>query len=156
MKTKQLIAVVLMTDLIFQSACTKVVPEQTNAAPQQTKAARIREIDAQLANWRSTGRTEDADTRAALKAERSLLAADLGYSTPTVMTVSAPVVAATPVQTTPSVIVAPDSTRDAQNRWQSMAADSKWMDTTYQTQTHGRPVYSSHYYYDANGHRVYY
>ncbi len=108
-----------------------------------------------FANWVSTGRPEDAEKRVALKAERALLAADLGYSTPTVMAVSPPVVAATPVQATPNVIVATDSTRDAQNRWQSMAGNSKWMDIPSSTATYG-VTHSNGYYYDTNGRRIYY
>jgi hypothetical protein len=143
-----LVAVIALgTALLFQSGCTK-------AAPEQTKSARIREIDTQLANWASTGRSQDANRRVALRAERAQLAAEIGYSAPAVMPVSPPVAAATPVRGAPYVVTAQDSA-PTENRWQSMSGDASWMDTSRQTRTHGRTTYGSGYYYE-NGRRVYY
>jgi hypothetical protein len=145
MKPHLVAAIALGTALLFQSGCTKAPPEQTKAVseqtkPEQTKATRIKEIDAQLANWVSTGRPEDAGRRIALKAERALLAADLGYSTSTVTPVSAPVVAATPAGGAPAVVIAPAST---QNRWEPMGGDSQWMDSNHQTSRHNDTLYPS-------------
>jgi hypothetical protein len=110
---------------------------------EQTKAERLKQIDAQLATWAPTGRPEDAQKRVALKAERALLAADLGYATSTVMPVSAPVVAATPVKGAPYALTAPVT---KENRWDPMTGDSRWMDPTSQTRTHNGTIYGNGYY----------
>jgi hypothetical protein len=107
------------------------------------KVVRIKDIDAQLANWAPTGRSVDAQRHTALQTERAALAADLsylGYSTSTVVPASAPVVAATPVYGAPYSVVAPVSRA---NRWESMADDSNWMDTNKQTHYRSRGYYTS-------------
>jgi hypothetical protein len=125
---------------------------QTGCEP--TKADRIKKIDAQLASWVSTGRSDDADKRLALRSERALLAADLGYSTSTDTPVSAPVAAATPVRGATNVVIAPAS---KEKRWETMDGESSWMDAAKQTHAHGGTVYSGggYYYTDAYGRRVY-
>jgi hypothetical protein len=61
----------------FQASCRK-------PATSQTKAERIGEIDAQLANEMPTGRPEDADKRAALRHERAELAKAAGLQPQTI------------------------------------------------------------------------
>ena len=129
MKAGVISVIALGAVLLIQTGCTKA---------EQTKPDRLKQIDAQLANWVSTGRPEDAQKRGALKAERALLAADLGYSTSTFAPVSAPVVAATPVNGMPNTVGAPVS---KENRWEPMAGDSRWMDTTRHGETHGGTTY---------------
>jgi hypothetical protein len=135
---------------LLQPACTK--PSNAEPKAEQSKAERIREVDAQLANWVPTGRPEDAQKRGALQSERAVLAADLGYSTSTV-TRPVTVAAATPYQSTPTGGSASDSKR-TENRWQPMGGDSSWMDTTKQTHVHGGTVggyYGQGYSRDSKG-----
>jgi len=138
----------LGTALLFQTGCSK-----TKAEP--TKAERIKAIDAQLAHWVLTGHPEDVARRDALKAERALLAADLGYSTSTVTPVYQ-AVAATPVPGAPNIIVAPGS---KENRWDPMAGESRWMDPNTQTHVHSGTIYPGGTYYrdysDPNGTTTY-
>jgi hypothetical protein len=75
-KTNPVAIIALGTALLIQTGCSKA---------EQTKAERLKQIDAQFANCVATGRPEDAPKRGALKAERAVLVADLGYSTSTVM-----------------------------------------------------------------------
>jgi hypothetical protein len=137
MKANLVAVIALGMAVLFQTGCTK-------AAPEQTKAERIKEIDAQLKSWVSTGRPEDAQRRVALKAERALLAANLGYPTSTETRVFSPATTATPVQVTTTPIIAPDGAR-TENRWHSMDGGAGWMDTTKQTPLHNHTIYSPGY-----------
>jgi hypothetical protein len=143
----------LGTALLFQTGCSK-----TDAGP--TKDERIKSIDVQLAHWVVTGHSEDVSKRDALKAERARLAADLGYSTSTSTgtPVFRPQMAVTPVPGAPYVIVAPVNKakrfESTENRFEPMATDSSWMDSSKQTHVHSGTV-GPGYYLDSRGRRVY-
>jgi hypothetical protein len=107
------------------------------------KETRLKQIDAQLANWTPTGRPEDAQKRAVLTAERAQLAADLGLAGPAPATNNA--TAAPQVvqqyQPAPAAYIAQESNR-ADNRWQPMTPNSRWMDNPNNGQVYGRTIYN--------------
>ena len=110
---------------------------------QRQKEARLKQIDAQLANWTPTGRPEDAQRRAALMAERVQLAADLGLPGPAPANNSSLLVThpLPQYQPTPVAVIARDSNR-ADNRWQAMAPNSRWMDNSNSGPVYGRTIYN--------------
>ena len=130
MKGNVFIAIAFVLALFLQSSCNR----------EQTKADRLKEIDAQLANWMPTGRPEDAQKRLALKNERNRLAADLGYEIAGPAPVAVPVANCTPTYGAPGVVVARQSDR-ADNRWQPMASNSNWYNSSG-SQVYDRPIYS--------------
>ena len=129
---------------LLQTGCSKrpeIVQETVQVSEPERRAARLRQIDAELAHWTPTGRPQDVERREALKRERALLAADLGYAPPAVVTAPAPGISqpAFEVQATPPVIVASDSSRH-ERRYQPMAPNSKWMDNHNQGRVYDRPI----------------
>jgi hypothetical protein len=108
MKANLVAVITLGAAVLLQTGWTKTKADQT-------KAERIKEIDAQLANWASMGRPQNANRRVALKA------ANFGYATSAVTPVSASVAAPVNAGPTPMVAQNPTST---ENRWEPMAGDS--------------------------------
>jgi hypothetical protein len=130
---------------LLQNACSKpseAEQKTVELSQREQKEIRLREIDAQLVNWVSTGRPQDIERREALKNERVLLAADLGYaaaapvSRPAAATMSQP---PPELQATPAVVIAGDSSR-YERRYQPMAPSSKWMDNYNRGRVYDRPI----------------
>jgi hypothetical protein len=119
---------------LLQNACSK--PSEA-----EQKTVRLRQIDAQLVNSSPTGRPQDIEWREALKKERALLAADLGYAVPEPVNTPARIMEQPypEVQVTPAVIIASDSNR-YEKRYQPMAPNSKWMDNHNQGRVYDRPI----------------
>ena len=71
---KNLLIAVAAAVVLFQPGCSK----WNHFVESRRAEKRIAQIDAQLAHWVPTGRVEDADARAALRAERARLAKQFG------------------------------------------------------------------------------
>jgi hypothetical protein len=104
--------IVLGAAALLQAACMK--PADSATAIQSNKTERIAQIDAQLANWVPTGRSDDADTRSALRAERARLTG----ASPRQPTVTTTTTASPQLSGTTQIVVAHDSQSSSNERWE--------------------------------------
>jgi hypothetical protein len=92
---RNLLIAVAAAVVLFQPGCSK----WNHFVEYRRAEKRIAQIDAQLARWVPTGRVEDADARAALRAEKARLAKQFGLKTSDSELAAQTVAISTPVQT---------------------------------------------------------